>query len=131
MTARKLTLTFMLTTVAYLGTTSSVSQISLMPLASAASTLGDLSKFKKIAKDTELLIDKGDLVAAKKRIKDLEIIWDESEAGLKPRSASDWHLIDKGIDLSLSTLRTELPKQVECKKSIVELNILFNKVEGK
>lgn len=94
--------------------------------AMAATKLGDLSKFKKIADDTEVLVDKGDLAAAKARIKDLETAWDDAEAGIKPRAANDWHIIDKAIDRSLTALREEPAKQNESKKAMTDLRMKFD-----
>ena len=124
----------MLTTVAYVGTVSSISSlspVSFITTASAATKLGDLSRFKKIAVDTEALVDKGDLTAAKARIKDLETTWDEAEAGIKSRDASDWHLLDKSIDKTLSALRAGSPKKEDCKKSLIDLRTQFEKLEAK
>lgn len=131
MNASKLLMTLMMTTIAYVGTISSDSPLAIFPLASAASKLGDLTKFKKIAVDTEALVNKGDLALAKSRIKDLETSWDEAEAGIKPRAASDWHLIDKGIDNSLSALRANSPNLAECKKALADLRGLFERLEDK
>ncbi len=95
--------------------------------AAAYTKLGDLTVFRKIAVDTEVLINKGDLVTAKARIKDLEKAWDDAEAGLKPRSAADWHIVDKAIDRALAALRAASPDAALCKKSIAEVLVEMDK----
>jgi hypothetical protein len=105
--------------------------LSLVSSAMAASKLGDLSKFKKITVDTDVLVKTGDLAAAKTRIKDLETSWDEAEPSLKPRSASDWHTLDKGIDRALAALRESPANKAACEKIMSELLALFNQEERK
>lgn len=95
------------------------------------SKLGDLTPFSSIAVDVNKRVEQGNLPQAKTRIKDLEMAWDSAEAGLKPRSADDWHKVDEGIDKALSALRADTPNQADCKTAMANLLTTFNQLQPK
>lgn len=54
-------------------------------------------------------------------IKDLEVSWDSAEAGLQPRAADDWHVLDKAIDKVLEAFRADMPSQADYKATMTNL----------
>ena len=96
----------------------------------AGSRLGDLSEFRSIASDVSERVARNDLPGAKTRIKDLETTWDSAEAGIKPRAASDWHVLDKAIDHALDALRAGSPNVADCKAAMDNLLKAFDSMKA-
>ncbi len=92
----------------------------------AASQLGDLSAFRAIAADTRTIASHSEFAKARQRIKDLELAWDGAEAGLKPRAAAQWHVVDRAIDQALSAVRASQPDAAEVMRSLDALLAAFD-----
>ncbi|MBP1964268.1 hypothetical protein [Paenibacillus aceris] len=86
-----------------------------------ASPLGDLSSFKKIAEDTQNLVNAGNMSGAKSRVDDLEHSWDNAEARLKPMNKKKWTEVDDAIDKVLRQVRAVHQDAEACKAALESL----------
>lgn len=97
----------------------------LLPLAAyaapAQTSLGDLSSFETIARDTLTLVDKGDLMAAQKRITDFETAWDAAQSDLYHKDKSAWGVVDDAADKAISSLRAKKPVAAKAKVAVTNL----------
>ena len=109
------------------------SSVGLISVAQAAapSKLGNLAPFRAIVVDVVTLVNKGDMGAAKKRVTDLESAWDAAEAGIKPRAASDWHLVDKALNHAYDAVRQDKPSPEACKQALADVLATMDKLDGK
>ena len=51
---------------------------------------------------------------------------DGAEAGLKPRAAAEWHVVDKAIDRALSELRAGKPDPKTSALALIDLLSIFD-----
>ncbi|WP_246617487.1 hypothetical protein [Rhizobium populisoli] len=106
----------------------------LLPFAAYAaptqSSLGDLSSFETIARDTLVLVDKGDLAAAQKRITDFETAWDAAQSDLYHRDKTAWGVVDDAADKAISSLRAKKPVAAKAKRAVTDLIAAIQKPFG-
>ncbi|WCK79836.1 hypothetical protein [Agrobacterium fabrum] len=91
-----------------------------------AAGLGDLSSFKAVIADVQVLASKGDLAAAAKRVTDYETAWDQAETALRPLNQSDWGNIDAASDATLKALRQSSPSADKVNKALAALMAALN-----
>ena len=95
--------------------------------ASAATTgLGDLSSFKTIISDVQVMAAKGDLAAAAKRITDYESAWDQGETAIRPLNPVYWGNIDGASDAALKAIREANPSADKVNKTLAALMATLN-----
>lgn len=87
-----------------------------------ARSLGDLSAYETIVKDSMKLVDAGDLAAAETRITDFETMWDEAEAALRPEAPGAWGNIDAAADAAFAALRARAPSATDVKGALAALS---------
>lgn len=91
-------------------------------IAKATSTsLGDLSGFEKLGKETLKLVEAKDFEAAKTKITKLETAWDKAEENLRAKDGKAWRYVDKSIDKALAKVRSDNPDQKVCKDALNEM----------
>jgi hypothetical protein len=109
------------------------SALDIATRAHAASTarLGDLSRFRSLVGEVATAVNKGDMVAAKQHTTNLESAWDAAEAGIKPRSAADWHLVDKALDTLYKAIRADRPDPGTSKQALASVIASMDTAQGR
>jgi hypothetical protein len=87
----------------------------------ASSGLGDMSAFKTIVADVQVLAVKGDLAGAAKRVTDYESAWDAAETAIRPLDQAAWNVVDGASDDALKALRRPTPKADEVNTTLAAL----------
>lgn len=102
-----------------------LAEIYLSPAAPApatpAPTLGDLSAFKTIVRDTQAIAAGGDLAAAEHRITDFESLWDQNATRLRQVDRAAWTAIDTAADASFRALRARAPVPAQVSATLAAL----------
>ena len=77
--------------------------------ATSPASLGDLTDYIAIAKDSRTIAHDGDLAKARLRIKELEKTWDAGEDLHRPLNPDAWTATDKLMDKAIGKLRASKP----------------------
>ena len=97
----------------------------LSPAASSEKTaphgLGDLSAYRAIVADTQVIAARGDLGTAERRITDLETLWDDNAAALRKADHAAWNTVDAAADEAFSALRAGTPDKATVDAALANL----------
>lgn len=103
----------------------SLAEIYLVPAAPAstapAPSLGDLSAYKTIVRDSQAIAAGGDLAAAERRITDFESLWDQNATRLRQADRAGWTAVDTAADAAFSALRAHAPEPAQVTATLAAL----------
>jgi hypothetical protein len=89
--------------------------------ASVSPGLGDLSTFKTIVADTQVIAATGNFDAAERRITDLETLWDQNATALRQVDQAAWNSVDAAADEAFSALRAPAPDKASVETALSTL----------